>query len=324
MKTGEPLSVLIFSRDDTEKTLGLIDTVYDIADQIVVIDSSGALQLQQLRLEKRTRRLQKLLIDHTVALGYPEPLRMYALRRCKHRWVFLIDADERLSEGLVSRIEKMINSDSVSAYAIKRYEESDGLKKGFWTWQVRLFDKEKVRFKGMIHEQPETSGKMEGVSDEDAFITHMKHENASIPPEYEKMRIFLDRMSYKAHNDRIESYIGKLAIPKKPGDSALGRALIAFLNRYQRITGKRPDDELSRLDYILFYMFTEFGYALKKKDIRWFIDVFPIRLSQMQKADRAKNGGEAMEVFEISKILSDVGIIKFLRLDQDKVVARLT
>ena len=88
------LSVLIFSRNDVDKALDLIQDLYKIASEIILMDSSNKEGKERLLKRKEKLELGKVRIFNVVALGYPDPLRMYALAKCKNEWVLLIDTDE--------------------------------------------------------------------------------------------------------------------------------------------------------------------------------------------------------------------------------------
>lgn len=95
----QKLSVLIFSKNDAHKAIGLIEDIYGIADEIVLVDSSESAQRNTILNAKRRNKLGKLRVFYAVALGYPDPLRMYALSKCKNEWVLLIDTDENSPRG---------------------------------------------------------------------------------------------------------------------------------------------------------------------------------------------------------------------------------
>ena len=103
---AEKLSLLVFSRNDIPKALSLIEDMYDYVDDIVLIDSSDSTKHKRLIDEKKDREFEKLRIFYSVAFGYPDPLRMYAIRKCKHKWIMLIDTDERISPALKKNLKK--------------------------------------------------------------------------------------------------------------------------------------------------------------------------------------------------------------------------
>ncbi|MHB1830733.1 MAG: hypothetical protein ACYCO0_05060, partial [Candidatus Micrarchaeaceae archaeon] len=67
--------------------------------------------------------LKKLMVFHVVALGYADPLRMYALKKCKNGWILMLDTDERISPELKASINELIGNARCSAFSMKRYED---------------------------------------------------------------------------------------------------------------------------------------------------------------------------------------------------------
>src|SRR5579872_6812702 len=117
------LSLLIFSRNDVEAAVNLASSMYNIADEIVMIDSSDAKNRKFLHDQATRLQMTKLKIHYAIALGYPDPLRMWALKKCKGDWVLLLDTDENPSKKLRDDIKSIISNSGADALNIKRYEE---------------------------------------------------------------------------------------------------------------------------------------------------------------------------------------------------------
>ena len=197
---AQRLSVLIFSRNDVGDALSLIRDVYSTADDIVLVDSSDEIRHKKLIAYKNSHRLDKLRIYYVIATGYPDPIRMYALKKCRYEWVLLIDTDERLSSYAKEHIKELIASTDASAFAMKRYENYTVKSRGsFFTWQLRLFRKSDVKFRGILHEQPSVNGLVEKPAEE-FYIGHIASMRGRSSGDYSRMAIF-DRMSYGIARD---------------------------------------------------------------------------------------------------------------------------
>ncbi len=323
----EKLSVLIFSKGYVHNVIALVRDVYDIAGDIVLIDQSSPKEQRELHKLKESLGLSKLSIFHAVSLGYPDPLRMYALKKCRNRWVLLIDTDERLSDGLRARIRNLIGG-KPSAFALKRYEEVKDSRRlpVFFTWQIRLFMKDMIEFRGIPHEQPIIKGELERLDDEDCYMMHMSElMSRKTQLDYEVMEKF-ERLTYGMYRKKMLEYLTK-AKTYEHGDvrkTASGKALNAWMGFYQTITMKKEDQELSNFDYFAYYSMLDLAYFTLEGNIRGIIGIVPreiARVSQIRKWKDEK-GGDA--VLDISKIVNSVGITKFLALDDDATIARLT
>jgi hypothetical protein len=321
----EKLSVLIFSRNDVRKAIDLIKDVYGVADEIVLVDSSDMAQRKELLADKRRLGLGKLRIFHAVALGYPDPLRAYALKKCRHPWVLLIDTDERISEGLKRNIKGLINSTKCSAFAIKRYEYvRQGKIKNFFTWNIRLYRKADVSYRGILHEQPMVRGVLEKM-ERSCYLVHMQElmtEEARV--EYVQMLKF-GRMSYDDLNASLVDYLSKLIMPKRRSleGSRSGRALRSLLLAYEMLTLKKPGQELSRMDYFIHRFMIDATIQIKKGDLRGFLKQIPREIRFTRSIEKWKREPDSDEIFEISKVIGRIGIIRYLDLDKEGTVERL-
>ncbi len=319
----EKLSVLIFSRNDVSDALDLIRDVYGIADEVVIIDSSVDKQ-HKLLLAARTREhLDKLRIFYVIPLGYPDPLRMYALSKCKNRWVLLIDTDERLSNHAKDVIINVISDSEASAFAIKRYEYVKSAPGHFFTWQVRLFMKDRVRFKGILHEQPEISG-VTIHADNAFYIKHMIRLGRHSSSEYSKMAVF-ERMTYEIFRKRLLDYLNKAMLPSRGNISKtrIGKSIDALLNIYQKLKLRGDQDELSYLDYLLFYFLVDSAYRVKDRGLLGLLKPVKLRNEYIKTAMDIPKGINSDGVLRISKIIYNKGITGFLNLDNEKTIKKI-
>ncbi len=319
----ERLSVLIFSRNDVKEALRLIKDIYGIADEIVLVDSSDRKLHEGLMASKAKLGLRKLRILYTIPIGYPDPLRMYALKKCRYGWVLLLDTDEILSDYGKREMLDRISNTKASAFAIKRYENyTEGSPGKFFTWQIRLFRRDRVEFRGMVHEQAAVDGSTEKLSD-GFYIGHLTSLRGKSVSEYGKMEIF-DRMSYKIARERLLDYFNKTLVPEHGNirDTLLGK----FLNRWQRVwqglRGKSDDDELGWFDYMTFFALVDIGYRIKDGRLLAILDIYPGRKEYVRRITAASDR-DSEEIFGISKAINTVGITKYLGLDSDKVIERL-
>jgi hypothetical protein len=319
------LSVLIFSRNDIRKAVDLVMDVYGIADEIVLVDSSDDARRKELLASKRRLGLDKLRIFYAVALGYPDPLRAYALKKCRHPWVLLIDTDERMNAGFKAKIRGIISGARCSAFAIKRYEYvRRGKPTGFFTWNIRLYKKDRITYKGILHEQPLVRGRLAKM-DDSCCLMHMDElRTEGSPEEYAKILKF-GRLSYRDFNDRMVDYLSKVVMPESRSldGSRLGGALRSLLTAYERLTLKKPGQELSGFDYFAYNFLIDTAFAIKRSDPMGVFRQIPVEMAQARQIEAWKREPDGKEAFEISKILSERGIIKYLGLDREETIARL-
>ena len=320
---AEKLSVLIFSRNDADDALSLINDIYKVADDIVLVDSSDRKRHKKLVASKKRLALGKLRIFYAVPLGYPDPLRMWALKKCRYGWVLLLDTDERLSKYGKDNVKELISSSHSGAFAIKRYENYTGRSLGsFFTWQLRLFRKNAVVFRGIVHEQAQVDGVVEKTSDK-FYIGHFKHLRGRASFQYGKMSMF-DRMSYEMAKDRLMEYLNKIVVPREGsvGGARSGKVLRGLLDAYRRLRLKRSDEELSDIDYLIFFSLVDMGYRIKEGKFGELFKIYAERKDYMKHFNENK-GMPQKEAFEISKKIYEVGLIRFLELDRESTIKKL-
>jgi len=164
------IALLMFNYNENDGIIRNIELLKDIVNEILIVDSSNIYNYQNLK--NKYDNLSNLKILRVFPIGYVEPFRMFALKNINSEYVLYLDADEEPNNELIKYIKNLkdnnISEDNdISGYYILRYEKS--LK--CYTYQLRLYKKEKAFYKGMIHEFPKINGKIKKLDDE-KFIIH--------------------------------------------------------------------------------------------------------------------------------------------------------
>jgi len=107
---------------------------------------------------------QKVIVKHTEYVKYVEPTREIGINYADSEWVFIIDADERITNELAFEIKKVINENKFSYFYIPRKNLFEGIKwlkhGGWWPdYQIRLIKKDCfVKWPKEIHSAPIING----------------------------------------------------------------------------------------------------------------------------------------------------------------------
>ncbi len=316
----EKISLLVFSRNDIDKALSLTDHFYDLVDEILIFDSSSSTVHSRLLKEKEKRKLDRLRVFYVIAFGYPDPFRMYALSKCRNRWVLMVDTDERLSNSLKRDLHDIVSKTTNSAFAIKRYEDVSGTHRGAYSnWQIRLFRKDRTVFKGLIHEEPIINGTTGRLDSQLYYMDHVSELKGGASREYTKTEKFM-RMSYASFTEVMLEYLYKFSIPTKRKKGGIGRFM---LGGYRRIKGKQEHEELSDFDYATFFALRTFMTSIKSRKPSVLLQIVPESRRLTKLIRKWKSEPDSKEIFELSKILQRIGIIKFLGLDKESTVLAL-
>jgi len=129
------------------------------ADEIIIIDSFSTDNTIDLAEKYDVRILQRVFDDFSSQKNY-------AIDLAKHNWVYILDADERISKELQNEIKECLrNPNQKVGFYIHRtfYYHNKKIKYGGWQRDkvLRLFRKDKCRYNGaLVHEIIEYDGEV--------------------------------------------------------------------------------------------------------------------------------------------------------------------
>jgi hypothetical protein len=165
-----PLSVAIIVKNEAENLPRCLESVV-FADQIVVVDSGSTDETVRIA---RGAGCDVFLEPWRGGFGAQK---QYAIEQCKHLWVLVLDADERIPRETAVAIRDIVANRSMAAagYSFPRKNFFQGRwirHAGWWPDRiVRLFQKKLARMsQTTVHESVEVSGTLENL---DVPIEHI-------------------------------------------------------------------------------------------------------------------------------------------------------
>ena len=169
------LSVGIITFNEENRIGKTLDSVSDIADEIIVVDSES----KDRTVEIAENKGAKVFVEKWKGYG---PQKNSVLEKCNGKWILLIDADEVISKKLKEKINQIINDTSENIpdiYKIKLRNICFGkeIRHGGWDdYVIRLWKKGKVKISDReVHEQYMTDGhKVEKINE---LIIHYTYDN---------------------------------------------------------------------------------------------------------------------------------------------------
>jgi len=131
----------------------IIDAIksVDFADEIIVIDSFSTDRTVELAKAENVKLLQQRFVDFSSQKNY-------AIEQATHNWIYVLDADERVSPQLRKEILDQVESaNEFVGYYVYRTFYFIGRKLNYSGWQrdkvIRLFRKDKCQYNGkLVHE----------------------------------------------------------------------------------------------------------------------------------------------------------------------------
>lgn len=134
------ISAVIIAFNEEENIGACIDSLNEVADEIIVVDSFSSDNTEKICAEKKVKFI-KLKFE-----GYIQQ-KNFALNQAENNYVLSLDADERLSNELKKEILKKKENLLFDAYLINRLNNFCGkwIKHGVWypDKKIRLWNKGK-------------------------------------------------------------------------------------------------------------------------------------------------------------------------------------
>jgi len=196
-----PLSAAIITRDEEKNLPDCLKSV-SFADDIVVVDSGSTDSTVEIAREFGCR----VFVEDWKGYG---PQKNSAIDKCKHEWVLLLDADERVPAETEESIRDVLERPTADAYSFRRknYLHGKWIKHaGNWPDRnIRLVNKTKGMFQSVIHEKWVTNGRIQ------VLEAHIEHYSFS---SYSDLLTTLDRYSTLTAGELFTS--GRRANPLSP------------------------------------------------------------------------------------------------------------
>ena len=148
------LSVVLITKNEAANLERCLNSVKSIADEIILVDSGSTDQTLAIAKQFGSK------IFHRDFTQFSEQ-KNFALSLATKKWIFLIDADEALTDALSQEISTVIHSQNQeTAYSVKRTTYFFGKKIRFSGTQhdapIRLFPRGKIRYEQPVHEEIKT------------------------------------------------------------------------------------------------------------------------------------------------------------------------
>ncbi|KUO72311.1 MAG: hypothetical protein APF81_21650 [Desulfosporosinus sp. BRH_c37] len=148
MNTKQTLSLCMIVKDEEDCLLAAIRSVWNLIDEIIVVDTGSTDNTPQLALSAGAKLLHlNWTNDFSVA-------RNFALKQASSDWILVLDADEVLESVNLETFYELLNNVQIEGYFIHIKNILDPTMGEFRDQVVRLFRNKPIyQFEGTIHEQ---------------------------------------------------------------------------------------------------------------------------------------------------------------------------
>ena len=153
------ISVAIITFNEEKNIKRCIDSVKEIADEIVVVDSLSSDETCKIAKDLGAKVIEQKFLGHIKQ-------KQLAVDSCKNEWILSLDADEELSKELQYEIKDLISNPlTYDAYSMPRVSFHLGrwIRHGGWypDSKVRLFNKNRAYWGGYNpHDRVIVNGKI--------------------------------------------------------------------------------------------------------------------------------------------------------------------
>ena len=153
-----PLTVCLVVQNEQENLPRVLKSVKGIADEIVVVDGGSTDRTQEIAREYGAQVFFRTFTNHADQKNYAASL-------ASQDWIFLLDADEELSEELKASVRRWKQrTPQFDVYEMPRLTRYLGAwihhSRWYPDWQRRIYRRDKAGFSGVIHSALRYEGKI--------------------------------------------------------------------------------------------------------------------------------------------------------------------
>ncbi|MBL7078630.1 glycosyltransferase family 2 protein, partial [Candidatus Shapirobacteria bacterium] len=172
------ISVVVNTLNEEKNLSRCLSSVEKLADEIVVVDMYSDDQTREI-----ARKFGARVFLHE-KLNYVEPARNFAIEKARGKWIFILDADEKITSSLAKKLKEIAWADKgeIDYVLIPRKNIIFGkwIQNSRWwpDYLPRFFKKGKIDWPAQIHQQPELKGNILTLPDVEKFaITHYNYDS---------------------------------------------------------------------------------------------------------------------------------------------------
>lgn len=158
-KVSVPVTAALITRNEEKNIRRCLESLLWV-DEIVVVDAQSSDQTQKICLDPEAPWAHQIRLIERPWSGFRDQ-RTFAMEQAKNNWILVIDADEKCSEELITKIQDLMmqpGGPPFRAYKVRRIEYFLGkpIYHGIWnpSYQDRFFHRVGVKYVNDIHEYP--------------------------------------------------------------------------------------------------------------------------------------------------------------------------
>lgn len=172
------ITVVIHTYNEEQTINECVKSAHLLSDDIILVDMQS--MDKTVQNAKRAGISKDYQFPHSL---YVEPARQFGIQKAKGQWVFILDADERITPELAKEIKLSISTADYTYYKVPRkniFAGTKWLKHGGWwpDYQTRLLKKSAfINWIDRIHATPKMKGTLSFLEEPYVHYFHPNLEN---------------------------------------------------------------------------------------------------------------------------------------------------
>ena len=175
--SNQNISVVITAYNEEKNIKEAVESAFLLTDSVILIDTEST---------DKTRKIAQTLGCRVISYPYTiyvEPVRQFSIKKASSEWVFILDADERITKDLADEILRNIKNAQHSHFKVKRkniFAKKKWLKYGGWypDYIIRLINTKLFKdWPSQIHSTPLVDGKLGHLNNSLIHLFHPSLEN---------------------------------------------------------------------------------------------------------------------------------------------------
>lgn len=172
------ISVVIITRNEEDELKNCLESIKDLADEIILVDLESEDQTLEIAKEYKVK-----VVSHK-PVPYADPIRNLAISKATKDWIFALDPDEVVPKALKIRLKELTQENPEGFVAVNIPFKNIFFGKwiahtNFWPDKhVRFFKKDHLVYSDKVHTYPKVLGETMELPNEEAIaIRHYGYDN---------------------------------------------------------------------------------------------------------------------------------------------------